>query len=318
MPEIAKGNEPSTPGPPVRPRRTWLVRIVRPLVLGYLALMVIVACMQTRLIFPGASMRGTPESHVDAPRGCDLVPLRTRDSDQVYVLFGKALTPQGQPRPDAPSRPTLIYFYGNGTMLAYSLDEFAQFRRLGANVAVAEFAGYGMSSGKPSEKSFYATADAVYDYVIARKDIDPKQLIATGWSIGGGVAIDLAHRRPVAGVATFSAFTSMTAMARHVLPIFPVSLFLKHKFDNQAKIGDLTVPIFLAHGTHDEIIPFWMNARLAAAAKAPVTVVPVEGASHNDIFDVGGSELMEKFGEFVDAIHDGQRKNASIKPLFRP
>jgi hypothetical protein len=293
------------------------VRIVRPLVLGYLALIVIVAFMQTRLIFPGASMRGTPESHVDAPRGCDLVPLRTRDGDQVYVLFGKALTPLGQPRPDAASRPTLIYFYGNATMLAYSLEEFAEFRRLGANVAVAEYAGYGISSGKPSERSFYATADAVYDYVIARGDIDPKHIIPTGWSIGGGVAIDLAHRRSVAGVATFSAFTSMSAMARHVIPILPVSLFLQHKFDNQAKIGDLTVPIFLAHGTHDEIIPFWMNARLAAAAKAPVTVVSVEGAGHNDIFDVGGSELMQKFGQFIETIHEGAKKDAGTQPLSR-
>lgn len=240
---------------------------------------------------------------MDAPRGCDLVPLRTRDGDQVYALFGKALTPHGQPRSDAASRPTLIYFYGNATMMAYTLDEFAQFRRLGANVAVAEYAGYGISSGKPSEKSFYATADAVYDYVIARKDIDPKQIIPTGWSIGGGVAIDLAHRRPAAGVATFSAFTSMSAMARHVIPILPVSLFLKHKFDNQAKIGDLAVPIFQAHGTHDEIIPFWMNARLAAAAKAPVTVVPVEGAGHNDIFDVGGDDLIQKFGRFIEGVH---------------
>jgi hypothetical protein len=283
---------------------------VRLLVLAYLALVVIIAFMQTRLIFPGVSMRGTPESHVDVPPGCELTPLRTRDGDQVYVLFGKALTPQGQPRPDAASWPTLIYFYGNATMLAYSLDEFQQFRRLGANVAVAEYAGYGMSSGTPSEKSFYATADAVYDYVIARKDIDPRQIISTGWSIGGGVAIDLAHRRPVAGVARFSAFTSMTAMARHVIPFLPVSLLLRHKFDNQAKIGDLTVPIFLAHGTQGEIIPFWMNARLAAAAKAPVTVVPVEGAGHNDIFDVGASELMQKFSQFIEAVHARVRGSA--------
>jgi uncharacterized protein len=288
---------------PVSKRRRWIWRVVRLLVLSYLGLCVFFACAQSRLIFPGASLQGAAESRVTAGRNYEVVPLKTAQGDQVYMMFGKALTAGGQVRPDAAARPTLIFFYGNAMVMAYTFDEFAAFRKLGANVAVAEYAGYGMSGGKASETSFYATADAVYDYVVAHEGIDAKQIIPTGWSIGAGVAIDLAHRRPVAGVATFSAFTSMTAMARHIVPILPVSLFVKHKFDNLAKIRDLDVPIFMAHGTEDELVPFKMEAQLVKAAKGPVTVVEVKGAGHNDIFEIGGDELMQKFGAFVEQVH---------------
>lgn len=127
--------------------------------------------------------------------------------------------------------------------------------------------------GKPGEKSFSATADAVYDCVIARKDIDPKQIIPTGWSIGGWVAVDLAHRRPAAGLATFSAFKSMAVIGKHLLPILPVSLFLRHRFENVEKVREMALPMFMAHGRQDEIVPNWMNAPLTKARG--VTVVPV-------------------------------------------
>lgn len=248
-------------------------------------------------------MQGKPESHVDPPRGCELVSLKTRDGDTIKALYGPALLPNGAADPDAARRPTLIYFYGNGTMMSYSMQEFMTFRRLRANVAIAEYAGYGISTGSPSEKSFYATADAVYDFIASHPGVDPRQIIPTGWSIGSGVAIDLAHHKPVAAVATFSAFTSMKAAAQHMLPFLPVGLLLQHHFDNKTKIGELKVPLFLAHGTKDTLVPFYMNAELAKAAKSPVTVVPVEGAGHNDIFDTGGDDLMQKLGRFIESVH---------------
>jgi fermentation-respiration switch protein FrsA (DUF1100 family) len=61
--------------------------------------------------------------------------------------------------------------------------------------------------------------------------------------------------------------------------------------------------VFLAHGTVDTLVPFSMNARLAKAAKSLVTVTPIAGADHNDIFEVGGTGLMATFGEFVESVH---------------
>src|SRR5204862_125479 len=163
-------------------------------------------------------------------------------------------------------RPTLLYFYGNGMCMADCEGEFLKFRRRGFNVMVPDFLGYGMSGGKPSETGVYATADACYDHLLRRGDIDAKRIVPFGWSLGSAAAIHLASTRDVPAVVTVSAFTSMGDMAHNLLPYLPTRLVLKHRFENEQKLRKINRPIFIAHGTRDSIIPFAMSKKLAAAA----------------------------------------------------
>jgi len=61
------------------------------------------------------------------------------------------------------------------------------------------------------------------------------------------------------------------------------------------------VPIFLGHGTRDGIIPFDMAQKLAQSAGGPVTKYDVVGGDHNDVFDVGGEELLSAIEGFVNS-----------------
>ncbi len=234
--------------------------------------------------------------------GSELVTLTDRNGVKITALFGAALTNSGQADPDAAKRPTIIYFYGNGECINYSLQQFDAFRRLGMNVILPDFEGYGMSGGEPSEEGCYATADAVYDYLLTRNDVDRAKFVVVGRSLGGAVAIDLAARRPVLGLATFSAFTNMKSMGRKVLPWLPTTLILRHHFDNLSKLPSVKCPIFLVHGTIDWLVPISMCDQLAAAAKSPVTVVKVEGAGHNDIFDVDDKNVLGRLKDFVEGL----------------
>jgi hypothetical protein len=76
-----------------------------------------------------------------------------------------------------------------------------------------------------------------------------------------------------------------------VTPWLPVRLILRSRFDNLAKIPAITCPIFIAHGTRDNIVPPAMAGELAAATRAKVVPYMVEGAGHNDVFDAGGDAL---------------------------
>lgn len=279
--------------------RRWGIRVLRLAALVYLGLAVILYSIQDQIIFPGASTQGQRDAMLTQGHGTELLQLRTAHGTAITALFGLALQSNGQPLADASGKPTVIYFYGNGACMAYSTDVFDRVRRLGANVIIPDFEGYGMSAGKPSESGCYATADAAYDYLLGRRDIDSKKIIPMGWSIGAAVAIDLAGRRPVAGLVTISAFTNLHAMAHNLIPWFPMSLVVKYKFDNIGKISGIACPTLIVHGTRDDLVPFAMAGDLAAAARGSCSRVDISGAGHNDVFDVGGDHLFDELGKFL-------------------
>jgi uncharacterized protein len=279
--------------------RRWGARILRVAVLVYLGLAAIMFSIQDSYIFPGASTQGQRDAEVTQGFNNELLSLRAADGTRIAALFGIALRPDGQPLADSAHRPTVIFFYGNGSCMAYSTDLFDHIRRLGANVIIPDFEGYGMSGGKPSESGCYAAADAAYDYLLGRPDVDAKKIVPMGWSLGGAAAIDLASRRPAAGLVTISAFTNLREMARRFVPWMPMSLILKYRFDNVSKLAGISCPILIVQGMRDELIPPKMAGELAAVAKGKVTRFDVPDAGHNDVFEVGGQELLNQIGEFL-------------------
>jgi pimeloyl-ACP methyl ester carboxylesterase len=290
-------------GPGSRPRlRRWVVTLIRVPLLVYAGVVIIFFSLQARLIFPGSQTQGTPEAVVRPPPGAELVALTTARGDRVVALFGKALTPDGSPRLDASACPTLLYFYGNAMCLRDASDEFTRFRRLGANVLIPEYVGYGMSGGQPGESGCRETAEAALAHLGSRRDVDRGRVVVAGWSLGGAVALDLAAGHPVAGVATFCTFTRMSDMSRRLFPFLPGSLLLRHRFENDSKIAQVGCPVLIGHGRGDQVIPFEMADRLAAAAKGPVTRVTIEEADHNDFFESGGERVATPLRRFIEQL----------------
>lgn len=223
------------------------------------------------------------------------------------ALYGAGLLSDGRPDPSAAMRRTMIFFYGNAMCLNYSDSQLEQFRRLGLNVLIPEYVGYGMSSGRPSERGCQATALAAYDYLVDEREVTPGQIIAAGWSLGGAVAIDLASQREVSGLMAFSSFTSGVDMGRRMLPILPVSMLLRHRFDNIQKITKITCPTLIGHGRWDRLIPFAMGEALAKKAGGPVTTLWIDRADHNDFFDVGGEQIDQAILKFVAGLAGSDR-----------
>jgi fermentation-respiration switch protein FrsA (DUF1100 family) len=258
--------------------------------------------LQGKMIFPGASTQGTREAVVRPRPGTDLVKLPTSMGNHVFALYGPALAADGKPDPTADLRPSMIYFYGNAMCMAYAGSEFERFRRLGFNVLIVDYLGYGMSEGSASEKGCQATADAAYDYLVSTRAVSPDHIIAAGWSLGGAVAIDLASRREVAGLIAFSTFTSARDMGRTIFPIPLPSWFLIHRFNSLEKMPKIACPILLGHGRRDPLVPFAMFERLASAARAPVTRLVIDRAEHNDFYDVGGRQIDQALREFARSL----------------
>src|SRR5207253_8642806 len=131
------------------------------------------------------------------------------------------------------------------------------------------------------ESGCYAAADAAFDWLVNVQKVQAERIILYGGSLGGGVAIELAGRRPHRALILVSTFTSVPDMAQRLYPWLPARWLVRNRFENMAKIGKCTKPIFCAHGTKDSIVPFEQGQRLFAAAPEPKRFFPMEGYDHN-------------------------------------
>ncbi|HEX3869968.1 MAG TPA: alpha/beta family hydrolase [Pirellulales bacterium] len=250
--------------------------------------------IQTSLVFPGSVMQGTAAVQVQPSSDEELGRLETASGAHVAALFGRATS--SHESDDVSSRvPTLLFFYGNGDSMRNVRSLFEMFRGMGVNVAVADYVGYGMSTGKPSEQGCYETAEAVYDWVQTLPGVDPNRIIIGGWSLGSGVAIDLAAKKQPAGLLIVSPFTKLADVGRMHYPLLPVNLFLRHRFNSLEKIARVKCPIVIAHGRNDDIIPSSMAEKLAEAAGGPVDLFVVDGVGHGFFVPRSQQKFAESF-----------------------
>ena len=126
--------------------------------------------------------------------------------------------------------------------------------------------------------------------------VPPSRIIIYGRSVGGGPSVDLARRKPVAGLVLESTFVSAFRVVTHI------SLYPFDKFPNLNKIKQVNCPLLIIHGTDDEVIPFWHGQELFAVAEQPKRFLQVEGARHNDVLWVAGEQYAEVLHEFVSLI----------------
>jgi alpha-beta hydrolase superfamily lysophospholipase len=200
----------------------------------------------------------------------------------------------------AHARCTVLVFHGNGEVVADYDGAAEQFAGLGAALAVAEFRGYGRSTGAPSLRALIGDARPIAGAVPGAP------LIVMGRSLGGAAAHELfAHPTDrMAGVVLESAFCDLRGLiARRGLA--PPAAFTADElatFDPAIKIAQGRLPLLVLHGARDTLI----DPREAAAAHDAATsaadrrLVLVAGRGHNDLS--GAAAYWDALGDFLDRV----------------
>jgi len=181
------------------------------------------------------------------------------------------------------SRGAILFCHGNGGNLSYWRPAMvALVNHLGQSVLIFDYPGYGRSEGKPSEAGCYAAADAAYLWLVQTQRIPGERITLFGESLGGGVATDLAARKPHRALVLTKTVTSIPDMAKKSLLSSASASLVHNQFDNLAKIGRSTGPIFIAHGDRDRLIPLAQGQKLYQAAPEPKQFFLMKGCDHND------------------------------------
>ncbi len=192
---------------------------------------------------------------------------------------------------------TLIFCHGNAGNISHRIDKILLLHRLGLNLFIFDYRGYGKSLGVPCEAGLYKDAAAAHSYLIKQRGVSQDDIIVYGESIGGVVAVDLAHRVKLRALITEEAFTSVKDMGKIVYPFLPKFIF-SNRFNCISKIREVECPKLIIHSIDDEIVPFHLGERLFNAAQPPKKFLKIRG-SHNTAFLDSKQQFTEGISSFL-------------------
>ncbi|KAI4352200.1 hypothetical protein L6164_006474 [Bauhinia variegata] len=171
----------------------------------------------------------------------DVLKLRTRRGNEIVAVYVKHHKANG----------TMLYSHGNAADLGQMFELFVELsNRLRLNVMGYDYSGYGQSTGKPTEYNTYADIEAAYNSLKEQYGVKDDQLILYGQSVGSGPTLDLASRlSELRGVVLHSPILSGLRV------LYPVKrTFWFDIYKNIDKIGSVSCPVLVIHGTSDEVV----------------------------------------------------------------
>ena len=203
------------------------------------------------------------------------------------------------------SFPTLLFFHGNGE-IATEYDDISQiYNKKNINFIIADFRGYGFSSGVPNVENTQSDSHIVLDYVL--KHLKEKNyagsLILMGRSLGSVSVLELAKRYPkdFSGLIIESGFADEEPLFALIGTSAEQEGFKKEDgFLNGEKIKEYMGPLLIIHAEQDHIIPFSLGKLLYDFCPSKQkTMLPIQNANHNNILGVGFKEYFEAIERFI-------------------
>ncbi len=260
-------------------------RVLLLLGLAYALLCVAVSQRYRPMLYPAPVTDATP-----LPVGARVVTLRAADGATVNAVELPAPTGGWM----------VVYFHGNGEVIGSHFDLARDLARHGFGTLLVEYRGYGRSraTGPSTEEGLYADASAALDHLLA-EGIGPERVALWGFSLGTGVASEMARRGRGARLVLEAPYTSIPALGGHLYPWIPARWVLGDRFDTASKAPLVRIPTLLVHGDGDRVIPTAMPARLRQLFPN-VQLVEIAGGGHALLAADDGDWLWHTLVDFIE------------------
>jgi len=207
----------------------------------------------------------------------------------------------------SPELPTIIHFHGNGETVADYLGDFEQrIAALGANLLLAEYRGYGMSSGEPALVAMLADVPRL----VAATGLAPEQIIFFGRSLGSLYALHGAALYPdAAGLIIESGLAD--PLERILMRITPeevgatlteLQAEVDRHLNQRAKIAAFGGRVLVMHSRRDDLVSVSHAERLYQWANEPKQLLIFERGDHNTILAANRDAYFAAVGELINAI----------------
>ena len=231
-------------------------------------------------------------------------PTREPPEPVLTVDCGPAQLACAYERPYAPGR-TVIFFHGNGEIVAdYQPWLGRTLAKRGLNLLLAEYRGYGGSTGTPCLGAMLDDVDAI----LRAAEVPAARVVAFGRSLGSVYALELAARHPdIAGLVLESALAD--PLERILVRVTPEELgvtrseleqAVRRVLDHEGKLRRYGGPLLVLHGRHDSLIASSHGERLASWGVPDRTrLVLLPDGDHNSVMKASWGEYWAAFDQFV-------------------
>lgn len=200
--------------------------------------------------------------------------------------------------------PWILYFHGNGEVVSDYNDIAPYYVNEKINLVVADYRGYGSSTGKPNFSHTVNDAPLILEAVekkLQEKDPNNAGLWVMGRSLGSMPALTLAekYQENLRGLIIESGFVSIVKLIKHLgLPAPNELSDIEEKA--KEKVKSIELPALIIHGEMDQIVPLEQGEELYELLGGEnKRIFTVPRAGHNDIFFIETEGYMNEIRKFV-------------------
>lgn len=179
------------------------------------------------------------------------------------------------------SKGLIFYIHGNADNLRYWGEFAGFFLKRNYDVFMYDFRGFGKSTGEINgERNLQR--DAKFLYLEMLKEYDESRVIIYGFSIGTGIAARLGSKNKPKALILEAPFFNFISLVNYHKAYLPASLISKYYFRINRYLANVTVPLYIFHGTEDRKVPYYLGKRLIGI-NPKLNFITVKNATHNDM-----------------------------------
>jgi pimeloyl-ACP methyl ester carboxylesterase len=207
----------------------------------------------------------------------------------------------------APGAPTVVHFHGNGEVVGDWDDVLPEWLgALGWNVLLAEYRGYGASTGEPLLGKMLDDVERV----VVASGVPQERIVFFGRSVGSIFAIHAVSRFPRAaglvlesGIADVQERLALRVDAAEIgVSQEAFDAAIRQRVDQRAKLRGYRGPVLVLHTRRDGLVDVSHAEQLARAAGGEVTLRIFERGDHNSILAVNEAEYRAAVNAFLASV----------------
>lgn len=245
------------------------MEIIAYIILGYIIICLIIYFIQDKFIFHPEKLSKNFKFKYDRPFTELFFDVERKV--RINGLHFTVENPKG----------VILYFHGNTRSIKGWAKYSKDFTRLGYDVIMMDYRGFGKSTGKRTEDNMLK--DAQFVYLKLEEQFGADKIIVYGRSIGSGFAVRIASLNQPRFCILDAPYYSFQNISNRYLPFLPISYILKYPIRADLWMHDVKCHTYILHGTKDWLIPISSSEKLVAIAPERTTLIRIEGGKHNNL-----------------------------------